>query len=148
MKAVEWAAKFEAIPVSDAPPMERFADVLKEFGVETAELVAARTKGSKQGAELPAADGAVREQKSKFRAICGRVPALTEAMFDLLLATAVPNFAVWQAAAQKKKVEKQPEDDVKNYRNKYGKHHHKKEGSHGKGRKDQVHSGGNPGVRT
>ena len=145
MKAVEWIAKFEAVPVSEAPVGERFADVLKEFGVETAELVAARTKNSKPESRLPAADGAIREQKSKFRAICGRVP-ITEALFDLLLITAVPDYIAWQTAAQKKPVEQKPQDDVREYRQRKpgGRHYpRKKENDHAKpteqGRKDQVH---------
>lgn len=126
MKAAEWAVKFDAVPVSEAPVKERFADVLKEFGIETAELVANRTKTSKPESKLPAADGAIREQKTKFRAICGRVPALAEQMFDLLLKTAVPDYLVWQKAAQKK-VEQKPQD-VNNHRQQGrsfgGKKHH------------------------
>ncbi len=130
MKATEWAEKFLAVPASEAPVEERYAEVLKEFGAETAELVAARTKTSKPETRLGAAEGAVREQKSKFRAICGRVPALTEALFDSLLTVATPDYLAWKAAAEKKKVEKETkEDDVKNYRNRKhggGKHYPKK----------------------
>jgi uncharacterized protein YecA (UPF0149 family) len=145
MKAVEWAAKFDAVPASEAPVAERFADVLKEFGVETAELVATRTKTSQPESKLPAADGAVKEQRNKFRAICGRVPTLTEDMFDAVLAAAVPDFAVWQKAAEKKKVEQKPQDDVKHYRkhgrNFGGSKHQKKENPNvSQGRKDQVRS--------
>jgi hypothetical protein len=120
MKAVDWVKKFEAVPEvpSETPDSERFAEVLKEYGTETAELVAARTKTSKPGMQFPAADGAVREQRNKFRAVCGHIPTLTESMFDFLLATAVPDFAAWQKAAQKK-VEK-PRDDVKHYRQRNG----------------------------
>jgi len=125
MKAVEWVAKFDAVPANEAPPQERFAEVLKEFGVETAELVTTRTKNSLPETKFAAADGAVKEQKNKFRAICGRVPALTETLFDFLLATALPDFATWEAAAKKKA--ETTTNDGKDGRKFGGKHHHKKE---------------------
>lgn len=109
MKAKEWAAKLEAGTTQE--------EMLKEFGQETAELVAARTKTSTPESKLPAAEGAVREQQNKFRAICQKVPALNEAKFNELLAEAVPNYAKWQAEAEKKKKEAQPSgEDVRNYR--------------------------------
>ena len=116
MKAVEWAGKFEAVPESEASIQERFAEVLKEYGIETAELVAARTKNSNEKTKFLAADGAVRDQRTKFCAVCRRVPALTESLFDLILDAAVPDYKVWKAASQKKIEESV--DDVKEYRNK------------------------------
>jgi len=143
MKAKEWAEKFKAITEGDTPA--RYADLLKEFGTETAELVAARTKTSQPESRFPAADGAIREQKSKFRSLCGcGIPGLTVEMFDQLLVTAVPDYFVWQKEAQKKAEKPKQEDDAKNYRNR-GRHYSRKKENH-EGRQNQVRAGSNPGV--
>ena len=109
MKAKEWVKKFES--------GEELANLLKEYGVETAELVATRTKTSKPETMFPAAEGAVREQRVKFCAICTRVLTLKESMFDSVLATAIPEYDNWVKKAAQKKTEK-PKDDVKDYRQK------------------------------
>jgi hypothetical protein len=124
MKAKEWVAKLQQVPEAELPVEERFAEFLKEYGEETAKLVADRTKTSKPESRLGAADGAVREQRNKFRSICSSFPTLTDAMFDAILSAACPDYLKWVAAAQKKTEEdkkKTEKQDVADYRkNRFG----------------------------
>jgi len=116
MKAKEWVAKLQQVSTEgDVPVEERYAEFLKEYGEETANLLAERTKTSKPESRLPAAEGAVREQRNKFRSICA-VPLLTDALFDGLLATACPDYLKWVEAAKKKAQDKEKKDDVAEYR--------------------------------
>jgi hypothetical protein len=116
MKAKDWVAKLQTVPESELPVEERFADFFKEYGEETAKLVADRTKTSKPETRLPAAEGAVREQRSKFRSICSSFPALNDALFDGILNSAVPDYQKWVQAAQKKADAAKAQEDVDTYR--------------------------------
>jgi len=120
MKSYEWAQKFSMSPPSDGTIEERYAEVLKEYGAETLKLLEDRTKFSKN--KFPAAQGAIKEQKNKFRSICGLVPNLTEAMFENVVDQYVPTFRyLEQAECKKGKVQKKEENqDVKDYRNSKG----------------------------
>jgi hypothetical protein len=114
-KASEWAGKFLDAPVTDdQSPEVRYAGVLKEYGEETAKLFAERTKNSKPDSKFPAAEGAIREQKNKFRSICSRVPGLTNDIFEKMLDVAVPEYKQLVAAAEAAK--KSQDDDVEEYR--------------------------------
>ena len=119
MKAKEWIAKFEAIPISEQSVEERFAEALNEYGEETAKLVAARTKTSTPSSKFSAAEGAVREQQSKFRAVAAKVGGLNDTVFENMLNKAIPEYSMWRAAASQKKTQ-EVVDDVKEYKNKRG----------------------------
>lgn len=105
MKAVEWAAKFQA-----AASEEEVLLVLGEFGIETAELITVRTKGSNNQSRLAAADGAVREQKQKFGAIKSRVPTLTDEQFDMAVDKTCLEYRQWQAEVKKRVEQKKQEE--------------------------------------
>lgn len=95
MKAVEWAGKFEAA-VTD----EEKAVVLEEYGVETAELIKKRIGSSDQPPTVqrfPAMDGAVVEQRNKFRAINNKAQLVDLAAFEKLLETHAPAYAKLKA---------------------------------------------------
>ncbi len=119
MKASEWANKFLMVPQTDGLPEqteeERYAEVLKLYGEETAKLFSDRTKSSKPESKLPAGEGAIREQRSKFRAVCNRVPGLSESLFDKVVDDSVPEYKIWAAMVVTKK-KKTQQDDVKEYR--------------------------------
>jgi hypothetical protein len=92
MKAKDWAAKFQAVPASEQPALEKYADLLKEFGIETAELMNNRTRASKDASLFPAADAAIREQKQKWSSLCGHVSDLKLEMFDAMLDIYCPSY--------------------------------------------------------
>lgn len=75
MKARDWVAKFLENPES----------AQQQFVEETAELVELRTKKSKDKFRGPALEGAVREQRQKWHAICMRLPQLDKNLFDSVL---------------------------------------------------------------
>jgi hypothetical protein len=97
MKAVEWAEKFNAAVASDQWPA-----VLEEYGKETAELVALRSKSSDFKTKLSAMTGAVNEQRNKFRAVIGRVYGLTPEHFEALLPTHAKEYLDLKDKAEKK----------------------------------------------
>lgn len=110
MKAKEWKVKFQEGNIDD---------MLKAYGEETAKLVAARTLNSKDDNKYPAAEGAIREQKTKFAAICSGVESITEAHFDVMVDAYVPEFNAWKQAALKKqqnKVKQSQPEDAKKFR--------------------------------
>ena len=111
MKAVEWAAKFQA-----ATTPEEVALVLDEYGKETADLIAARTNKSVDKSRLPAMEGAVKEQQNKFRSITDRVPTLTPAMLDAVLETHAKDYLALKAKATKKPEEAKAEGEAKDGR--------------------------------
>ncbi len=104
MKAKDWVTKFQ----------ENKEDALKAFGEETSQLIKNRTMYSKPETWLSAADGAVREQQSKFRAISNKVEGLTDALFDLVLDVEYKTRKLAQEKKQESKVS--VSDDVANYR--------------------------------
>lgn len=78
MKAVEWSGKFQATTTP-----EELDVVLDEYGKETADLIALRSKSSVDKSRLSAMEGAVAEQRNKFRAI--KAPNVTPELFEPLL---------------------------------------------------------------
>lgn len=94
MKAVEWSEKFKA-----ATTPEEVAAVLHLFGAETAELITLRTKGSNDVSRVPAADGAVNEQRTKYRAVQTRVPELTTQQFEEMLDKSCADYRTAKAKA-------------------------------------------------
>lgn len=96
MKAVDWAAKFAGVTP------EEWATVLEEYGVETAELIALRSKSSTDKSRLSAQAGAVQEQRNKFRAVADRVPGLGLEKYEELLATHAKEFLDLKTKAEKK----------------------------------------------
>lgn len=94
MKAVEWAGKFQA-----ATTDEEVALVLEEYGQETADLIALRSKSSVDKSRLSAMEGAVGEQRNKFRAVVGKVPTLTPDKFEALLDTHAKEYVTLKAKA-------------------------------------------------
>jgi hypothetical protein len=111
MKAKEWVAKLQNLPESEQPVEEKFADFLKEYGEETATLVAERTKFSKPESKFSASEGAVREQRNKFQSICGSVTALKVEMFDAVLDKAFPEWKKMVEAQQKKQQQQKKKED-------------------------------------
>lgn len=103
MKAREWAPLFQGVEASDKPALEKYADLLKDYGEETNKLIAERTKTSKDDSVYPAAAAAVREQQSKWRAICSQVADLSEDMFNAVIELHCADFKKIEAAAAKKK---------------------------------------------
>lgn len=84
MKSKDWAKRFES---------EDLVQVVGDFALETRELVEARTKfstkedkGKAKPSLQPAIDGALREQRQKWQAVCNLVPALAGTTFDKILA--------------------------------------------------------------
>jgi hypothetical protein len=82
MKATEWVARFNP---------DKQEEFLKAYAEETANLIADRTKGSgvyqsgekKVDTRPTAIDGALREQRQKWQAICFKTSgSLTTEMFD------------------------------------------------------------------
>lgn len=102
MKAVEWADKFKA-----ATTEEEVKVVLDEYGVETAELAAARSKTSSDIGRFGAMDGAINEQRNKFKAVMSRVPTLTAAQFEALLDVHVKEYFAAKATFEKAKAAKE-----------------------------------------
>jgi hypothetical protein len=98
---------------------DNHAELLQAYGEETAKLVADRTKTSQPESKLPAAQGAIREQKNKFRSLCGMVPSLNESMFDALVYSAIPDFRNWEQEAKKLKDSPSKQDDYRGKGRKY-----------------------------
>lgn len=105
MKAVDWAAKFAGVTP------EEWATVMEEYGVETAELIALRSKSSTDKSRLSAQAGAVQEQRTKFRAVTDKVPGLGLEKYDELLATHAKEYLDLKTKAEKKP---EPVKDSKN----------------------------------
>lgn len=80
-KAREWVEVFNKVTSA-----EEAAVVLSSYADETKELIAQRTKNSKPESKKGAMDGALREQKQKFQAICRAVPNFIPEMFDGMVA--------------------------------------------------------------
>lgn len=77
MKARDWAAKLSA---EDADASE----LLKRFIEET------HTLSQSRGGRDPAIEGAVREQRNKWRAVCLSCPRYSVEMFEQMLALHAP----------------------------------------------------------
>jgi hypothetical protein len=118
MKAKEWAKVFK----------DNTEDFCKVYAEETARVVAERTKGSgiitlandkKIDSKLTATDGAIREQRQKWGAICralGEASSLTTEMFDNAVLTQLPDVVAVHKAYKEsllKKEEKDKPEDVK-----------------------------------
>ncbi len=91
MKSWDWVCKYRA-EVKCAETQKTFLD---EYALETRDLVDLRSKNSKpkdnlkgeewkkaRASQRAAIDGAIREQRQKWRAICDRQASLTLEMFD------------------------------------------------------------------
>lgn len=102
MKAVEWADKFKAATTEDETKL-----VLEEYGVETAELAATRSKTSSDIGRYSAMDGAINEQRNKFKAVISRVPTLTLVQFEALLDVHVKEYFVAKTVFEKAKAAKE-----------------------------------------
>jgi hypothetical protein len=102
MKAVEWADKFKAATTEDEVKL-----VLDEYGRETAELAAARSKTSSDVGRFGTMDGAINEQRNKFKAVIGRVPTLNLAQFEALLDVHVKEYFTAKAVYEKAKAAKE-----------------------------------------
>src|SRR6185437_1944410 len=102
MKAKEWVAKLQNVPEpeSEQPVEERFASFIDEYGKEIVDLVEFRTKFSKPESRFSASEGAVREQREKFRVICNSFPALT-GLFDPILEKVFPEWKKMLESHQK-----------------------------------------------
>ena len=89
MKAKEWAAKLAESPDSRDETLKAFVE---EIG----------TVAKQRGGSVNAVEGAVREQRSKWQAICREEPSVTPALFESLLETYGPDYkkAVETAKAQ------------------------------------------------
>jgi hypothetical protein len=92
MKAHEWAAKFSAAETDDQKAL-----VLDEFGKETADLITQRTKKSELNDRLMVAEGAIREQRQKYRAFAARV-GLSEEQFEDVITKSCTEYRSWQQA--------------------------------------------------
>ena len=101
MKAVEWSAKFQA---TTSP--EELSLVLDEYGKETADLIALRSKSSVDKSRLSAMDGAVAEQRNKFKAI--KAPGVTPELFEQLLDKHAKEYVNLKAQSLVKPVEVVP----------------------------------------
>jgi hypothetical protein len=114
MKAKEWAKIFKG-------NTEHFCKVYAE---ETAKVVAERTKGSgiitlandkKVDTKLAATDGALREQRHKWAAICralGEASSLTTEMFDKAVLTQLPDVLTIHKAYQESLLKKDEKEKV------------------------------------
>lgn len=82
MKAKQWAEKFDAV-VND----DELGGLLTEYALETRDLVDARSKTSHSDRKAAAAEGALREQRQKWLAVCNQVKtlAISPVMFDTML---------------------------------------------------------------
>ncbi len=87
MKAKEWAAKF-------AEATENRDEALKTFVEEIG------TIAKQRGGSMSAVEGAVREQRAKWQAVCRACPSLDPAQFDALLATYGPDYKKAEDAAK------------------------------------------------
>jgi hypothetical protein len=79
MKAKEWAAK-----LSEAP--ENRDEVLKAFVEEIG------TVAKQRGGSAHAVEGAVREQRAKWQAVCRACPSVSPEMFEALLGAHGPDY--------------------------------------------------------
>ena len=86
MKSKEWVSEYAKYTSTE--------EFLEAYAKETKELIAKRTAGSGKfegknkkvvDTSIAAKDGAIREQKQKFLAICEKVPNLHEELFDKVL---------------------------------------------------------------
>ena len=89
MKAKEWAAKLAESPDSRDETLRAFVE---EIG----------TVAKQRGGSASAVEGAVREQRAKWQAVCREDPSVTPALFESLLETYGPDYkkAVETARAQ------------------------------------------------
>lgn len=104
-KAKEWIVKYSSKD-----------EFIGQYAEETAKLVAERTAKSTEETRLGAAEGAIRQQKDKWRAICNSVKELNENTFELMIVDlAIPEYKNWKAKAAVKQT-KPKNDDVAEYR--------------------------------
>ena len=121
MKAKQWAERF-----STADGQDQLDVLLKAYAEETAELIAARSKNSgtivlekdkKLDTKPTAIEGAVREQRQKWQAVCRQHGSLSTDYFDTVimgqyLAQVVTEQAKWKESLNKKnEPEAKPEGD-------------------------------------
>ncbi len=99
MKAVEWVEQFKT-----ATTPEELALIMDEYGKETVELMVFRSKSSTEKSRLAAMDGAVNEQRNKFRAITGKVPAAVPTLFDDMLDKHAKDYTAAKTAAAAAKI--------------------------------------------
>jgi len=79
MKAKEWAAKLLEAP-------EGKDETLKAFVEEIGAVASLR------GGSVHAVEGAVREQRAKWEAVCRQCPSVAQGMFEEMLASYGPDF--------------------------------------------------------
>jgi hypothetical protein len=115
MRAKEWASKFE---------QDKLQEFIQAYAEETAKVVAERTKGSgiitlandkKVDTKLAATDGALREQRHKWAAICralGEASSLTTEMFDKAVLTQLPDVLTVHKAYQESLLKKDEKEKV------------------------------------
>lgn len=103
-KAKEWVAAYKTKD-----------EFITAYVAEIAKLVSDRTAKSLPETKYFAAEGAIREQKSKYVAICSKIVELNEASYDVMVELAVPELKQWKALTIKE-VKQTKEDDVAAYR--------------------------------
>jgi hypothetical protein len=100
MKAKEWAAK-----LSESP--DNRDEVLKAFVEEIGEVA------SQRGGSVNAIEGAVREQRAKWQAVCRENPSVDPGQFESLLESYGPYYkkaaATARALADRRGQEDRPE---------------------------------------
>ena len=79
MKAQDWAAKLSETP-------ENQDEVLKAFVEEVG------TVAEQRGGSAHAVEGAVREQRAKWQAVCRACPSVSPEMFEALLGSHGPEY--------------------------------------------------------
>ena len=89
MKAKEWAAKLAEAPGSRDETLKAFVE---EIGAVA----------QQRGGSVSAVEGAVREQRAKWQAVCREDPSVAPGLFESLLETYGPDYkrAVETAKAQ------------------------------------------------
>jgi hypothetical protein len=79
MKAKEWAAKLTESPDSREETLKAFVE---EIG----------TLAKQRGGSANAVEGAVREQRAKWQAVCRECPAVEPGLFETMLQTHGPEY--------------------------------------------------------
>jgi hypothetical protein len=87
MKAKEWAAKLSESPDSRDETLKAFVE---EIG----------TVAQQRGGSVSAVEGAVREQRSKWQAVCREDPSVAPGLFESLLETYGPDYKKAEEAAK------------------------------------------------
>ena len=87
MKAKEWAAKLAVSPDSRDETLKAFVE---EIG----------TVAKQRGGSVNAVEGAVREQRVKWQAVCREDPSVAPGLFESLLETYGPDYKKAEEAAK------------------------------------------------